>query len=125
LVTRIIAIAIAGAMGATARYWLAGVVQRNFGSGFPWGTFAVNVIGCFFFGLIWTLAESRLTISTEVRLIVLTGFMGAFTTFSTFIFEAEALIRNAQWLFLVGSIAGQIIIGLVFMSLGLMVGRLF
>ena len=62
---RILAIAGAGAVGSLARYWLSAVVQHWSGSLFPWGTFMVNIIGSFLFGLIWTLAEERLVISAE------------------------------------------------------------
>ena len=76
-------IALAGALGTLARYGLGGAVQTVLGQNFPWGTLVVNAIGCLLFGLVWTLAEERLLISGHLRFIVLVGFMGAFTTFST------------------------------------------
>lgn len=122
---RVLAIAAAGAVGSLARYWLSALVQRWAGTPFPWGTFAVNIIGSFLFGLIWTLAEERLVISTEMRIMLLTGFMGAFTTFSTFAFETGLFVRDSQWMLVFGNIAAQIIIGISAVLLGIRVGQFF
>lgn len=114
----------AGALGAVARYVIGGLVQRIGGTGFPWGTLVVNILGSFFFGIVWSLAEERLLISGETRLIILTGFMGAFTTFSTFMFETSALLREAEWGIATLNLTGQNIAGLAFLFLGLALGRL-
>jgi fluoride exporter len=121
---RIILIALAGAIGTLARYWLGGLAQRSYGGVFPWGTFAVNMAGCFLFGFIWSMAEERMVISPEVRIILLVGFMGAFTTFSSFIFETGALMRDSQWALVFGNIALENITGLVLLFLGFAAGRL-
>lgn len=118
-------LACAGALGTLARYLVSGIVQRHAGSAFPWGTFAVNAIGCFFFGLIWALAEERLVISGEVRFLILTGFMGAFTTFSTYAFETEAMLRDAEWFAATGNILAQNGVGFLFVFLGMAAGKLF
>jgi CrcB protein len=124
IVQKIIAIAIAGAVGTLARYWLGGLVQERFNSSFPAGTFAVNMLGSFLFGVVWALAAERLVISSEMRTVVLVGFMGAFTTFSTFMFETGALMRDSQWLPAFGNVAAQVIAGLICLYLGLALGRL-
>lgn len=121
---RWILIGFAGAMGTLARYSLAGLVQRLMGSGFPWGTAAVNVLGSFLFGFVWSLAEGRLALTPQTRAIVLTGFMGAFTTFSTFMFETSGLMRDAQWTLGFGNVALQVVVGLACMFAGLTVGQL-
>jgi fluoride exporter len=117
-------IGLAGALGTTARYLLGGMVQRLGGAAFPWGTLVVNMLGSFLFGVIWSLAEGRLLISVETRIIILAGFMGAFTTFSTFMFETGALLREAQWGLAALNLLGQNIMGLVCLFLGLAAGRL-
>jgi CrcB protein len=122
-VDKIIGIAVAGALGSLARYWLGGLVQQVFNSSFPAGTFAANMIGSFLFGVVWSLAEERLVISSESRTIILAGFMGAFTTFSTFMFETGAFLRDSQWLLAFGNIAAQVIVGLICLFLGLALGR--
>lgn len=121
---RLLLIALAGSIGALARYGLAGFVQNNSSSGFPWGTVSVNVLGTFLFGVVWSLADERLLISAETRLIVLTGFMGAFTTFSTFMFETGTLMQDDQWLMAFGNLSLQLIAGIICLFLGLAVGRL-
>jgi len=121
---KLLLIAVAGGMGSLARYGLSGLVLRLCGTGFPWGTAAVNVVGSFLFGVVWSATEHRLGLAAETRIIVLTGFMGAFTTFSTFMFETGQLMADKEWLLAFGNIAGQILVGLVFLFLGLAVGRL-
>jgi len=97
-VTRILAIAVAGALGALARYGFAGLVQRWAGARFPVGTLAVNVAGCFLIGLLATYSLERWSISPTARTALLVGFLGAFTTFSTFSYETLALLREgALW----------------------------
>ncbi|MBE7558083.1 fluoride efflux transporter CrcB [bacterium] len=116
-------IALAGAAGTLLRFALSGIVQRWAGAGFPWGTLAVNVLGCFLFGVVWMLAENRLVISGETRLIVLVGFMGAFTTFSTFAFETGELLRESEYLLAAGNVLVQNGLGIVALFLGWAIGR--
>lgn len=121
---KIALIAFAGAIGTLSRYFLGGAVQRLYGGSFPIGTFVVNMTGTFLFGLIWSVAEDRLVISSEARAIMLTGFMGAFTTFSSFMFETGELMRDSQWALALGNIALQNITGIIFLFIGLALGRL-
>lgn len=121
---KILWIALAGAFGNIARFGLSGFVQRAYGAGFPMGTLAVNVLGCFLFGAIWSLAETRVGISAEVRTVVLIGFMGAFTTFSSFAFETAQMVRDSQWLFAFGNILVQNLVGIGCLFLGLSAGRM-
>lgn len=116
-------LALAGAAGTLARYGLTGLVQWLAGEKFPWGTLAVNVFGCILFGLVWTLAEERLLISGQTRFIVLTGFMGAFTTFSTFGFETGEFLRDSQWLAAAGNLVVNNGAGILGVFLGFALGR--
>ena len=118
-------IALAGAVGTLARYWLSGVVYDLFGRDFPWGTAAVNILGCFLFGLVWELGEDRMLMRTEARVVFLTGFMGAFTTFSTFIFESGGFLEDGRYLPALANVAFQTIVGFAALFGGLMLGRLF
>ncbi len=110
---RLLWIALAGAMGTLARYGVGGLVHRVAGSVFPWGTLAVNAAGCFLFSLVWSLAEQRGIISGHTRTIVLVGFMGAFTTFSTYMFESGQMLRDGQWSWAAGNVVAQNGVGLV------------
>lgn len=124
MIQRLLLIALAGAIGTLARYGLGSLVQGAFSNkGLPWGTLFVNMFGCFLFGFVWTLADERLVIGDETRVIMLGGFMGAFTTFSTFIFETGGFMREAQWVLATGNVLVQMIVGLVFLFVGVMLGR--
>ena len=116
-------LAAAGAAGTLARYGLGGLVQRLHESTYPWGTLVVNGLGCFLFGLVWALAEERLVISGETRLVALVGFMGAFTTFSTYAFETGAMLRDAEWLLASGNLLAHNVLGIAFFFLGTALGR--
>ncbi len=120
---RLVLLALAGAAGTLARYWLGGLVQRLTGEGFPWGTLVVNALGCLLFGFFWTLAEERMLISGQMRIVVLIGFMGAFTTFSTFAFETRQMLSETEWLRGLGNIALQNVLGIAAIGLGFMIGR--
>jgi CrcB protein len=116
--------AFAGALGTLSRYWLAGVVQNLAGTLFPWGTVVVNLSGSLVFGLLVAIMEGRFAISGETRMILLTGFMGAFTTFSTFMFETEQLLESSQWGLAAGNLLLQNVVGLLALFVGLALGRL-
>ena len=121
---KLLCLALAGAIGTLARYWISGGVNRAAGIGFPWGTVAVNLIGCFLFGLIWSLAEERAVLSANARLILLVGFMGALTTFSSFAGDTMGLLRDSQYLTAFANITLQNIAGLTLLWLGIVTGRL-
>ena len=117
-------IALAGAAGALARYWLSGLVYNLVGREFPWGTAVVNILGCFLFGLVWELGGDRMIIRNETRAIILTGFMGAFTTFSTFIFESSAFLEDGRILPALANVGFQTVLGFVALFGGLLLGRM-
>jgi CrcB protein len=115
-------LAVMGAVGTLCRYGLDAFVLRLCGERFPWGIFVVNATGCFLFGLVYPLAEERLLISGETRSIILTGFMGSFTTFSTFSFQTAEFLRDSQWFSAGANIVGQVLVGLACVFIGLAVG---
>jgi len=121
---KLVLMMLAGSAGTLTRYLLGGLVQRLTGGAFPWGTFAVNMTGTFLFGLVWSLAEERLVISGQARAVILVGFMGAFTTFSSLMFETGELMRDSQWALALGNLLLQNIVGIIFLFLGLALGRL-
>lgn len=116
-------LAIAGALGTLARVGLSILVRRLELAKFPWDTLTVNCMGCFFFGLIWVLAEERLVIGDRTRWIVLAGFMGAFTTFSTFAFETTRYAADADFGAALANVALQNVLGVFCVYLGLSLGR--
>ena len=92
---QLVAIAVGGAIGAVLRFLISGWAYGYLGSGFPWGTLAVNLIGCFVIGFLSKLFES-MTVSPNVRMMILVGGLGAFTTFSTYALENVNLLRDGQ-----------------------------
>lgn len=122
LVTKLLLLALAGAAGTLARYGLSGLMQRLSGAAFPFGTLAVNAAGCLLFGFVWALYEGRV-ISPEARVVVLVGFMGAFTTFSSFAFETGELLRDGQLSYAALNIIAQNAIGIAVFFAGLFIGK--
>jgi CrcB protein len=117
-------LAVLGALGTLARYGLGGFVQEFVDKLFPWGTVAVNLLGCLVFGMVWSSLEERWPGSGQMRTIVLIGFLGAFTTFSTYLFEVEEMLRSSQWLPAMGYFAIHNLGGLAAMIAGLALGKL-
>lgn len=117
-------LAAAGAAGALARYGLSGLVQRGLGAAFPWATLVVNAGGCFLFGVIWVLGEERMAVGPETRTILLVGFLGAFTTFSTFAFETGAMLEESEYALAAGNVLGQTVLGLLAVVGGMAIGRM-
>ncbi len=117
-------LSLAGALGTLTRYGLAGLVHKINGASFPWGTLAVNLAGCFLAGLLWSLFESRWPVSGQTRVLILVGFMGAFTTFSAFILETGQLMRSAQWVAAAANCMAQNGLGIAALFAGMAVGRM-
>jgi fluoride exporter len=95
---KLLLIALAGAAGTLSRYGLGKCMQNLLGESFPWGTVTVNLLGCLAFGLAYSAFMERWPTSGEARIVILVGFMGGFTTFSTYMFEFAEQLRSAQWL---------------------------
>lgn len=114
-----------GFVGAVFRYVLGGLVQGAMPlSAFPWGTVAVNLVGCLLIGVLAGLVELRQLFTPEMRLFTLIGVLGGFTTFSTFGFEAFALLRDTEYLRAITYVGIQVFVGLALVWFGfLMVSR--
>lgn len=89
-------IGLGGVLGANARYLVSTWAADRFGTAFPYGTFLINASGSFLIGFVLTVVVNQLSNSSAVRLLVATGFLGAYTTFSTFAYETVALLRQGD-----------------------------
>jgi len=118
----IFGIALGGALGALARYGLDEAIGRRAGP-FPWGIFVVNISGAFLIGLMVEVLEPRFEDSTWVRTAILTGFLGAYTTFSTLSLDTYRLIDEGHLWSAMANSVGSLALGLVAVWLGLKVGR--
>lgn len=120
---KMLILAAGGVLGTIGRYLMAGWLYRVLGERFAWGTLGVNVLGCFIIGLGMTLAQEKFLFSPQVRLFLFVGFCGAFTTFSTWIFESSQYLRDGQWLLTGLNLVGSVALGFAAFYLGVVLAR--
>ncbi len=121
--THLLPVALGGALGASARYGVAAIMLRAMGVGFPWGTLIVNVAGGFAMGLLVEALALRFSISPELRLLLVTGFLGGFTTFSAFSLETANMIERNAFGPALGYVLASVILSVGALFAGLMLGR--
>lgn len=115
---------VGGIAGTAARYVLAGAVYQVLGSSFPYGTLAVNLIGCFVIGFLAAVAEEKFLLGPEARMLLMAGFCGAFTTFSTFMLETSNLIKDGEIFRAFLNVAASIVIGFAVFRLGVLLAEM-
>src|SRR5919107_4870204 len=93
---RILLVGLAGLLGTLCRYWLSGAVGRRYGEAFPFGTLAVNLLGCFAAGLLFHFVQERQALSETARAAVFVGLLGGFTTFSSYGLQTFELLREGR-----------------------------
>jgi len=116
-------IACCGAVGCLARYWLSGWIYQLSGRGFPWGTLAVNVAGAFCIGLIMEFSIRSTLVSPTLRTGIAIGFLGGFTTFSTFSYETFRLLEDGDFLKAAANVLVSVLICLALTWSGIMTAR--
>lgn len=115
-----------GGLGAASRYGIGIVTARNWGTAFPWGTLVVNFTGCFLIGVLFALVERTRWVTPEARLFLITGYMGALTTFSSFSLETVFAARSGMLLTPLANVLVNTVGGLTLTVLGMwMVGLIF
>lgn len=122
--SHILWVAIGGSLGAVARFVLSSWFNQATTSNFPWGTYAVNIIGSCVFGLLFVMVFANQPHREELRLLILVGFLGAFTTFSTFSFETVRLMESGLWLLATSNILLSVITCVVGAWIGMGIARL-
>jgi fluoride exporter len=123
-VTTILLIALGAAAGANARYWLSQWAAQQWGAAFPYGTLIINVLGSFAIGVVLTIATTNAAISVNLRLLIVTGLLGGFTTFSTFSYETYQLLVDGSLLLAAVNILASVGIGLLGVALGAGLARI-
>ena len=116
-------IAVGGAFGALARYQIAAMIQARIPAGFPWGTFVVNISGCLIMGVAATLLTDRLVVHPNWRFLIPIGFIGAYTTFSTFEYETFRAVTEGAWLVGGLNVLASVIAGYAALWLGVVLSR--
>ena len=115
----LVILGLGGFLGAISRYLLSGYVQTLFKQdGFPYGTLVVNILGCFVLGILTHAAGVKGMFDAQTRLFLMVGFVGAFTTFSTFSVESASLFQNGQSTAGMLNILGSNLLGLIFVFIG-------
>jgi CrcB protein len=120
----LIFIALGGAGGALARHWISSLVHNSANSHFPWGTLTVNLLGSFCIGLMYVVIVERGLIHPDWRSVTIVGFLGAFTTFSTFSLETISLLENGQPLAALGYVLLSVLVCIVAVWLAMSLVRL-
>jgi fluoride exporter len=119
----VVGVALGGALGASARYLLDRVIEHRTFSLFPWATFAINLSGCFLIGLIGQALVDRHHLPAWLRVGLVLGVIGGYTTFSTFAQESLTLVESRDIAVALAYATGSVVVGIVFVYLGGLAGR--
>lgn len=120
---KVLWISIGAVLGANLRYWVGDWAAQRFGSGFPYGTLLINLSGSFLLGLIVSMSMENFIIDPRLRLLLTIGFLGSYTTFSTYAYESIALISQGQWGLGLFNLLGSSLLGALFAILGIWLGK--
>ena len=117
-------VGVGGAVGAITRYMFGLWIAERLGTSFPWGTMVINITGSLLIGLILTVLTDKVVADPAWRLLLVVGFLGGYTTFSSYTFEVLALASAGEWIFALAYVLGSNVIGLLAVVLGAMVAHL-
>ena len=120
---RLLMIAIGGALGALARYGVSTAIQDRLPAGFPWGTFIVNLTGCFVMGVVATLLTERTMANPNLRYLIPIGFIGAYTTFSAFEYDTFRALTEGAWVAGLLNVLASVIVGYAALWAGVSLAR--
>ena len=118
-------VGLGGFLGSIARFWLGSYITYRMGARFPYGTFVINMSGSFLIGMVVTLLAERAHWSPNLLYLIPIGFIGAYTTFSTFELEAFRSVRSGELLLALLNVILSVIVGFIAVWLGVIAGRTF
>lgn len=122
LLMQYLAVGAAGSLGAVLRLMVSTLCGRLFGTAFPIGTFVINISGSLFLGWFLTVISERAVVSDTFRLAVAVGFVGAYTTFSTFAYESNSLLQDGAGIKALANMFGSLLVGLLAVRIGIWLG---
>ena len=112
-----------GGIGAATRYWMSGWVHERLGSAFPYGTLAVNIVGCFIIGLVMGSMQERFLAHPSLRVFLTIGILGGFTTFSSFSYETIAMLKDGEFAYASLNIVASLLCCIMGTWIGLIAGK--
>lgn len=121
---KLLLIGSAGFIGTLSRYWLSGLIAKRYGETFPLGTLVVNLVGCFLVGMLFCLLQERFMVNQTMRTVIMIGFLGGFTTFSSFELQTFTLLQNGEFGLAALNAGLSNLIGLVFVWAGYSLGKI-
>ncbi|MFM2138532.1 MAG: fluoride efflux transporter CrcB [Bacteroidota bacterium] len=122
MIQQLIWVGLGGGLGSIARFGCQRWLNPSDTAGFPWGTFTVNITGCFIIGWLAGVTLRPSMASDPWKLFLMTGLCGGFTTFSAFTLEGMALLREQRWLLFLSYTAGSVLLGLLATAVGIRIG---
>lgn len=124
MIKNLLLVGLGGGIGSIARYLCQKWFNENYPHPFPWGTFLVNLSGCFLIGVFYAASEKSAVLSPQTRLLLITGFCGGFTTFSTFAFENMNLLRTGDMLYFSIYTVASVALGIAGVFAGIAITKL-
>ena len=125
MIRSILLVGLGGAIGSILRYLSSMMVNKYWQQAFPLATFLINMLGCLLIGMLMAFIEKQPGVSDNFRLLFVTGFCGGYTTYSAFAYENTSLMSNGQTLVAFAYIAASVLVGILFVWVGMYLGRTF